>query len=61
MMPWVKQKCISGLIISKEVKCVLKTNCIVAAIPQAELTKMMKKLRRLSLQTVVGPLTIFLK
>jgi len=32
----------------------LKTNCVVAALPQAELTKMLKKFARLSLQIVVG-------
>jgi hypothetical protein len=41
------------------VKCQLKTNCVVAALPQAELTKMLKKFARLSLQIVIGPLTNF--
>ena len=38
----------SGLIISKEVKCLLKTSYVVAAFPQAELAKMLKKFTRLS-------------
>jgi hypothetical protein len=54
-------KCMSGLIISKEMKCLLKTTHVVAPIPQAEMMKMLKKFIRLSLQNVVGPLMKFLK
>jgi hypothetical protein len=56
-----KHKCMSGLITSKEVKCPLKTNNVVDPLPQAAMTKMLKKFIRLSLQTVVGPMTKFLK
>jgi hypothetical protein len=59
--PRVKRKCMSGLIISKEVKCMLKTNHIVANLPPAELMKTFKKFARLSLQIVVGTSTKFLK
>jgi hypothetical protein len=56
-----KHKSMSGLIISKEVKCLLKTNHIVVSLPQAEMTKMLEKFIRLSLQTDVTPLMKFLK
>jgi hypothetical protein len=59
--PWVNLKCVSGLIISKELKYMLKANRIVAAIPRAELIKMLKKFTRMSLQIDVGPLTNYLK
>ena len=55
-----KQTCTSGLIISKEVKFLLKTNHNVAALPRAEI-KMLKKFTRLSLQIVVRPMMKFLK
>jgi len=51
----------SGLMVSKDVKCLLKTNRIVAAFPGSELIKILKKFNRLSLHIVVGPLTKFLK
>ena len=56
-----KHKCMSGLIISKEVQCLLKTNQIVDPLAQAEMTKMLKKFNRLSLQTVVRPMMKFRK
>jgi len=56
-----KHTCMSGLITLKEVKCLLKTNHVVAPLPQAEVIKMLKKFIRLSLQTVVRPLIKFLK
>ena len=37
-----KHKCMSGLIISKEMKCLLKANHIVAPIPRAEMMNMLK-------------------
>jgi len=48
-----KHKCMIGVIISKEVKCLLKTNNVVAPLPRVEMTKMLKKFIRLTLQTVV--------
>jgi len=56
-----KHKCMSGLIISKEVQCLLKTNHVVDPLPRAEIMKMLKKFIRLSLQTVVRPMMKFLK
>ena len=56
-----KHKCMSGVIISKEVKCLLKTNHVVDPLPRAETTNMLKKFIRLSLQTVVGPTMKFLQ
>jgi len=48
--PRVKHKCTSDSSVSKEVKCLLKTNCVVDSLPQAELMKMLKKFTRLFLQ-----------
>ena len=45
----------------KEVKRLLKINPIVAALPQAEMMKLLKKFAKLSLQNVVRSLTKFLK
>ena len=59
--PWLKHTCTSGLIVSKEMKCLLKTNRVVAALPRAELTKMLKKRTMLSLRIVPGPLMKYLK
>jgi hypothetical protein len=56
-----KHKGMSGLIVSKEVKCLLKTNHVLAALPRAEVTKMLGKFAMLSLKIVVGTLTKFLK
>jgi len=54
MKPWVQQECTSGSVVSKEVKCLLKTHRIVASLPQAELTKkMLQKFTKLSLQSVI--------
>jgi len=39
MKPQVQRKCTSGLVNSKEVKCLLRTHGVVASLPQAELTK----------------------
>jgi len=41
-----KHKCMSGLIISKEVKCLLKTNHVVDPLLPAEMTKMLKKVHQ---------------
>jgi len=46
-----KHKCMNGLIILIEVKCLLKINHILDPFPPAEMTKMVKKFIRLSLQT----------
>jgi hypothetical protein len=46
----VQHKCTCGSVVSKEVKCLLKTNCVVAVLPRAELTKMLKKFTRPFLQ-----------
>jgi hypothetical protein len=56
-----KHKCMSGLIISKEVKCLLKTNHFLDPLQQAEMMKMLKKFIKLSLQTLVSPMMKFLK
>jgi hypothetical protein len=61
MKPWLKHKCMNGLIISKEMKCLVKTTCILTTLPHSELTKMLKMFARLSLQIIVEPLTKFLK
>jgi hypothetical protein len=52
MKPQVQHECTSGLVVSKEVKCLLKTHRTVASLPQ-ELTKNVEKLARLSLQSVI--------
>jgi hypothetical protein len=61
MKPWVQHECTSGLVISKEVKCLLKTYRIVASLPQAELTKNAQKVRHTVLAVSFGPLIEFLK
>jgi len=57
----IKHKCMSGLIISKDVKCLFKTNHVANPLPRAEMMKMLKKFIRLSSQTVLGPMMKFLK
>ena len=47
--PWVQHDCTSGLVVSKEMKCLLKTHRIVASLPQAELTKNVEKVLQAAL------------